>query len=112
VSTTAASSTGALGKLARSLDGGGGGGSALKPISLDNGPTIDWTQQGGGEAAKKKKATEADAGDSKSSWRTDFVNALGATDGDRNPNARIRVTGVSDKDLGKPLYTLPKVPRK
>jgi hypothetical protein len=84
-------------------------GLAVKPISLDLGPTIDWTGQlGDGAAKRKKEAVEPDSGDKKGAWRRDFVGALGQTESDRNPNSRMRVTGVTDKDLGKPLYRLTK----
>jgi VCBS repeat-containing protein len=94
----------AMAPMATTREGDSGlTGLAAKPISLDVGPTIDWSAQA--QAVKRRKEPgEADARDAKSAWRGEFVNTLGQSESERNPNGRMRVTGVTDKDLGKPLY--------
>jgi hypothetical protein len=106
-STTPAARASAPAKAADAgRDDGGSFNPPPKPISLDVGPTIDWAGAAAGEA-KRRRELAADTGEAKG-WRSQFVTNLGQTENERNPNARMRVTGVTDKDLGKPLYKLPK----
>jgi hypothetical protein len=85
-------------------------GGSIRPVSVDVGPVIDWAGQSEWAAAKKKK--ELESGDAtkpaKPAWRGDFVSNLAASEAERNPNARMRVTHSSETNLGKPLYKLPK----